>query len=142
MPGTGPVPNPNSRRNTGRQAHTWTDLPAGGYTGPVPGWPFKKKSASQAGMWTRYWKKPQAAAWAQMGMVDEVAMYVVTFLKGVEGDPKYATEARQWGDKLGLTPASMLKNRWRIRETEIAGAPDPSAEKPKRAVRTLKVAGE
>lgn len=72
-------------------------------------------------MWSRYWRKPQAAAWARIGLVDEVAMYVRLFLAGagLEPDVKSATEARQIGDRLGLNPTAMLKNRWRISRDEV-----------------------
>jgi hypothetical protein len=33
-------------------------------------------------MWERYWRKPQAAAWSRMQLVDEVALYVRAFLLG------------------------------------------------------------
>jgi hypothetical protein len=107
----------------------------------VPPWPFAKKTPSEAAMWTRYWRKPQAAAWAQLGFTDEVAMYVRTFLSGTNGDLKAATEARQWGERLGLTPSAMLKNRWRVRASEVGpelAAGDAVA--PARKARTLKVA--
>ena len=85
MAGTGPAPNPNSRRQSGSMAHTWTDLPAGGFTGPVPDWPLPTASEQELAMWARYWRKPQAAAWAAMGMTDEVALYVRAFLEGAGG---------------------------------------------------------
>ena len=137
MAGTGPVPNPASRRQSGSQAGTWTDLPAGGFTGVVPEWPLPgKPAAAERLMWARYWVKPQAAAWSAMGMVDEVALYVRAFLAAAAGDSRVAPEARQWASILGLTPASMLKNRWRIREVEVGESPAASSS-PRR---TLKVA--
>lgn len=120
MAGSGPPPNPNSRRQMGNQAHTWTDLPADGYQGEVPAWPFETVTDAEAEMWARYWRKPQAAAWAAMGMTDEVALYVRSFLEGAGGSIKAVTEARQWTTPLGLTPSAMLKNRWRIRADDVA----------------------
>jgi hypothetical protein len=70
-------------------------------------------------MWERYWRKPQAAAWARMTLVDEAALYVRAFLIGAEGDVKAMTEARQMADRLGLNPTAMLKNRWRVRADEV-----------------------
>ena len=119
MAGTGPTPNPNSRRQTGNQAHTWLDLPATGYDGAIPEWPLVTVTDDELAMWERYWRKPQASAWARMCLVDEVALYVRAFLKGAEGDVKAMTEARQCGDRLGLNPAAMLKNRWRVATDEV-----------------------
>ena len=91
-------------------------------------------------MWARYWRKPQAAAWAHLGLTDEVAMYVRTFLAGSGGDTKSLTEARQWGDRLGLNPTAMLKNRWRIRDAEVGPVKSEPAPSVTRPARTLKVA--
>jgi hypothetical protein len=83
--GSGPTPNPASRRQSGNQAHTWTDLPANGYDGPIPEWPLGEPSFGELSMWERYWRKPQAAAWARMQLVDEAALYVRAFLLGARG---------------------------------------------------------
>lgn len=130
MAGTGPTPNPNSRRQTGNQAHTWLDLPAEGYQGEIPAWPFGTVSEVEAEMWARYWRKPQAAAWARAQLVDEVALYVRAFLLGAEGDIKAMTEARQIGDRLGLNPTAMLKNRWRVVADQV-GEQREASVKPK-----------
>src|SRR5689334_18202098 len=115
----GPAPNPNSRRQSGNQAHTWVDLPAEGYAGEVPSWPFATVSDAELAMWERYWRKPQAAIWAKTNVVDEVALYVRAFLLGAEGDVKAMAEARQIGDRLGVNPTAMLKNRWRVRSDDL-----------------------
>ena len=120
MAGSGPTPNPNSRRQSGNQAHTWLDLPAAGHDGEIPEWPLASPTDAELAMWGRYWRKPQASAWARMSLVDEVAMYVRAFLVGAEGDVKAMTEARQMGDRLGLNPTAMLKNRWRVRPDEVS----------------------
>lgn len=132
MAGSGPAPNPNSRRQTGNQAHTWLDLPAEGYQGEIPAWPLSAATATEAAMWARYWRKPQAAAWARIELVDEVALYVRLFLVGSgldKPDVKAATEARQIGDRLGLNPAAMLKNRWRVTSDQV-GEQRESKKKP------------
>jgi hypothetical protein len=128
MAGSGPAPNPNSRRQSGNQAHTWLDLPAEGYQGEIPEWPLGEATDSELSMWTRYWRKPQAAAWARIQLVDEVALYVRVFLVGAAGDVKAMTEARQCGERLGLNPTAMLKNRWRVVSDEMT---DRRESKPK-----------
>lgn len=140
MAGTGPAPNPNSRRQAGNQSHTWLTLPAAGYAGPVPDWPLASATESELDMWARYWRKPQAAAWAAIGMVDEVALYVRAFVKGAtaEDSVKAITEARQWTKPLGLTPDGMLHNRWRMAADEVAERRTAPAKV--KAQRRLKVA--
>lgn len=142
MAGSGPAPNPNSRRQSGNQAHTWTDLPVAGYAGLVPEWPLASASEGELAMWERYWRKPQAAAWAAMSLVDEVALYVRAFLIGADGDVKAMTESRQIGDRLGLNPTAMLKNRWRVRSDELGEQRESKARETgaQKARRRLKVA--
>jgi hypothetical protein len=83
-------------------------------------------------MWARYWRKPQAAAWSRAQLVDEVALYVRAFLVAAEGDVKAMAEARQIGDRLGLNPTAMLKNRWRVVTDEVAGRREAKKPVPKR----------
>ena len=129
MAGSGPAPNPGSRRQTGNQAHTWLDLPAEGYAGAIPDWPLGEATATEQAMWERYWRKPQAAAWARIQLVDEVALYVRVFLVGASGDIKAMTEARQVGERLGMNPTAMLKNRWRVVADQV-GEQRESKKKP------------
>ena len=129
MAGSGPAPNPNSRRQAGGQAHTWTDLPASGRVGETPKWPLvapqmgdltEVVSIREAEVWESIWRTPQAVAWERLGWNHEVALYVRTLVVAELGDLKATTEARQWSDRLGLNPTSMLKNRWRVRSDEVA----------------------
>ncbi len=142
MAGSGPAPNPNSRRQSGNQAHTWLDLPAGGYRGEIPEWPLGEQTDAEAEMWARYWRKPQAAAWARIQLVDEVALYVRVFLMGASGDVKAMTEARQCGERLGLNPTAMLKNRWRVRPDEVTEQREAKQPPGTKARRRLKVADD
>ena len=62
-------------------------------------------------------------------------------IKGAEGDVKAMTEARQCGDRLGLNPAAMLKNRWRVRADEVTEQREAKKAAPgAKARRRLKVA--
>lgn len=148
MAGNGPPPSPSSRRQTGTLAHTWTDLPAGGFEGDVPPWPLLNCSDAEAGMWERYWRKPQAAAWDSLGLSDEVAMYIRLHLSaaGVGDEPnvKAAAEARQRAKQLGLTPDGMLHNRWRIARDEVAERREqkPEDSAGQQARKRLKVADD
>lgn len=126
MAGTGPAPNPGSRRQTGNQAHTWLDLPADGFQGDVPEWPLRAPVEDdgfhdrELEVWAEIWRTPQAVAWAQNGWAHDAAMYVRYLVLGEAGSLDAAKEARMWSDRLGLNPAAMLKNRWRVRSDEVA----------------------
>jgi len=138
---SGPPPDPNSRRQqTTAQASGWLDLPAKGWTGDVPVWPFADELDGEAETWVALWRSPQAAAWSALAVsVRDVATYVRFSIMG-ETSKDAANEARQWSDRLGLNPAAMLRNRWRVKADEVAEkrTEKAAASKP---VRRLKVAG-
>ena len=138
MAGSGPPPNPLSRKQTGNQAHTWTDLPANGYDGPTPEWPLPDETEREATLWADLWRTPQAAAWARLSWAAEAAMYVRVLTMAEAGDLKAITEARLRALELGLTPTGMLKNRWRVTDDETAEKRQAKAA-PKRKPRRLKV---
>lgn len=148
MAGSGPAPNPNSRRQAGNQAHTWVDLPAAGYAGDVPEWPLGPSllvetlgiGERERDLWTTIWRSPQAEAWARNGWDRDVALYVRFFTIGETGRLDEAKEARMWSDRLGLNPAAMLKNRWRVTTDEVSEKRTEKASSKTSARRRLKVA--
>lgn len=140
MAGTGQAPNPNSRRQaTPSQAGLWTDLPAEGFDGEVPEWPFVEAAARELEVWAAVWRTPQAVMWARNGWTSDVALYVRCQVRGEGGSLDYAKEARMWSDRLGLNPAAMLKNRWRVRGDEV-GTRRSAATAAPAARKRLKVA--
>lgn len=147
MAGSGPAPNPMSRRQTGNQANTWTDLPAGGYQGDVPEWPFSGGTVRELEVWAQIWRTPQAAAWITMGWTFDIALYVRWQVAASESGEssltealKAGNEARQWSDRLGLNPTAMLKNRWRVSVDEVAEKRTEKTAAKTTARRRLKVA--
>lgn len=137
MAGSGPPPSPISRRQTGNQAHTWTDLPANGHDGEIPEWPLPDGTDREASLWGDLWRTPQAAAWSRLRWSVDVALYVRVLSMAETGDLKAMTEARLRSLELGLTPTGMLKNRWRLAADETAEKRETKA--PKRKTRRLKV---
>lgn len=132
---SGPVPDPQSRRQS---RAVWTSLPAAGDAGQVPKWPAGKASKAELDAWRRVWRTPHAAAWISLGWTDEVAVYVRLLVVGrLTADPRLLAEARQWSDRLGLNPAAMLRNRWRVVD-EPTVRPLPAL----RQKRVLRLAGE
>lgn len=78
------------------------------------------QATAEAELWGEVWKLPQAAMWEQLAWGREVASYVRWQAKGELGDLEAAKEARQWSDRLGLNPLSLLRLRWEIERTEDA----------------------
>lgn len=136
---SGPPPDPNSRRQqTKAQASGWIDLPAAGRDGDAPEWPFARVGDGELEAWEVLWALPQAVAWESLAVsTRDVATYVRFSILGEESKDA-ANEARQWSDRLGLNPASMLRNRWRIKSDDLADKRTEKAAPTKR--RALKVA--
>lgn len=127
----GPAPDPNAlRRDRPSDKDGWTSLPSEGRTRPAPAWPLSAPHLSddydldpaerELEVWRRVWKSAQAVAWERNGSELEVALYVRHLIQAEAGDMKAAAEARQWSDRLGLNPASMLRLRWKIAVDEVA----------------------
>ncbi|MER7930492.1 hypothetical protein ABTY96_46540 [Streptomyces sp. NPDC096057] len=85
-------------------------------------------------LWRDLWKTPQAVMWQQLSWTREVAQYVRWKSRAEAGDLDAAKEARQLGDRLGLTPLSMLRLRWTIADPEGSGTA-PRGRRPAAAVR-------
>ena len=74
----------------------------------------------EAELWRDLWRLPQAAQWERLGWTREVAQYVRHKVLAELGDLEAAREARQWSDRLGLTPLAMLRLRWVVVEDEVS----------------------
>lgn len=86
----------------------------------------------EATLWTDLWGTPQAVVWISLGWTRDVAQYVRHKVRAELGSLNDAKEARQWSDRLGLNPAAMLRNRWRVgtlapAKPKTAAAPRSSA---------------
>lgn len=79
-----------------------------------------EQKALEAKLWRDLWKLPQAVAWERLGWLRDVAMYVRHHVLGELGEMDSAKEARQWSDRLGLSPMSMLRLRWEVVTDETA----------------------
>lgn len=76
--------------------------------------------ALELAVWGDLWRTPQAAVWALQGWTRDVAQYVRHKVLAELGSLKDGTEARQWSDRLGLNPAAMLRNRWKVAADEVS----------------------
>lgn len=81
---------------------------------------IEAQAALESELWRDLWATPQAAAWERLGWTREVAQYVRWKVKAELGDLDASKEARQLGDRLGLTPLAMLRLRWEVAPDEVA----------------------
>lgn len=100
----------------------------------------------EAALWKDLWSLPQSVEWERLRWHRDVAQYVRHKTLAELGDLDAAREARQWSDRLGLTPLAMLRLRWEVARDEVAvkretKAPAASARRRLRVVDPGAVAG-
>lgn len=97
-------------------------LPAEGRKGPTPAWPLDEPSDAETAAWGELWRTPHAVAWERLGWTRTVARYCRVMLEAEQRDApaKALAEARQFEDKLGLTPKAMRMLLWEIAADEMA----------------------
>lgn len=150
---SGPPPDPNSLKSA-KRGLTYTALPAKGYAGEVPAYPLPKipvydiwfedkkrvkeldDAATKARfdreleLWAWAWATPQAAAWAaEPWRQHPVALWVRTAAICESGDATAADKnsLHRFADQIGLTPAGLAYNGWKIASDQLA---ERRAEKP------------
>lgn len=102
---------------------------------------LREQRKLEAILWKDLWALPQAVMWERLGWTRDVAQYVRHKTLGELGDLDSAKEARQWSDRLGLSPMAMLRLRWvvvadetAVRRTERAA---PVAATPQQRLRVV-----
>lgn len=80
---------------------------------------LKEQRRLEADLWKQLWSTPQSVQWERLGWTRDVAQYVRHKVMGELGDLDSAKEARQWSDRLGLTPLAMLRLRWEVAADEV-----------------------
>lgn len=89
---------------------------------------LREQRAMEQQLWRDLWKLPQAVQWERLKWLRDVAQYVRFKTLGELGDLNAAKEARQWSDRLGLTPMAMLRLRWEVAVDETAQRRQARAE--------------
>lgn len=140
MAGMGPAPNPNARRRNARP--TGVELPAEGRAGEPPAWPLDEQTSRETDIWSAAWSTPQAAAWERFAWTLDVALYVRFMALAETGDLNAAKEARQWSDRLGLSPLAMLRLQWRVVQNDIAERPKATTKNRRAIVRVVATESE
>jgi hypothetical protein len=122
---SGPAPDPKSER-TERRGLRFDALPVEGYAGEVPEFPLPpvgEAADREVALWAWAWRTPQACAWAkQPWRWHAVAMWVRTAVV-CEGEGATAADKNslhRFADQIGLTPAGLKENGWRVAVDEIA----------------------
>lgn len=129
---SGPTADPNSARSEARGIK-YLHLPSKGYTGRVPAWPLTKATARERAVWKDAWRTPQAAQWAKEKWRHRaVALWVRWTVRAEEPDAPAAalTQSLRLADQIGLSPAGLSENGWKIVGDELADARTAKQEKP------------
>jgi hypothetical protein len=166
---SGPPPDPNSLKSA-KRGLSFTALPAAGHDGDVPDFPLprvpvfdiwfegkerhkdlnleatKHRFERELELWAWAWRTPQAAAWAaEPWRADSVAMWVRTRVICESSDATAADKGslHRFADQIGLTPAGLAFNGWKIASDQLAEkraekAPAPSAPSAKDRMRALR----
>ena len=89
---------------------------------------------AELALWTKLWATPQAVEWEALGWLDEVALYTRWMVLASNGDLAAGKEARQYADRLGLTPLAMARLRWEVQldvgQQSSTSTPPPTAPPP------------
>lgn len=116
-------------RTSDRAGFVLSALPPEGYDGEAPEFPLPNASVREVEFWDRVWSTPQACAWSlESWRWHVVAMYVRTFVLAENVDEPSAAllgQIHRFGDQIGLTPAGLKENGWKVAESKT---PEPAAE--------------
>lgn len=120
---SGPQPDPNSLRSAQR-SQGMTALPSEGFKGEVPDFPLPEVSARESVVWETAWQSPQACAWVtEPWRHRTIAMWVRWSVRMEETDSNASLGATtmRLADQIGMTPAGLKENGWKIVADEVAG---------------------
>jgi hypothetical protein len=143
---SGPSPDPNSLK-TARRGLTYVALPAAGYDGEIPPYPLPKvpvydiyfedkarhkvldleatddRFERELELWAWAWRTPQAAMWAaEPWRQHPVALWVRTaaICEGSDATAADKNSLHRFADQIGLTPAGLAFNGWKIAADQLA----------------------
>lgn len=105
----------------------------------------KLQAGLELSVWKALWRTPAAQAWERLKWTHEIALYVRWLVLGENGDINAAKEARQLGDRFGLSPMAMLRLRWEIPGDEVGElrtSRSAAAEPPARKLRAVAAVDE
>lgn len=119
---SGPSSDPNSARSE-RRGLVFSALPSEGFDGTVPEFPLPDPNEREVELWGWAWSTPQACAWErEPWRWHSVAMWVRTAAICETDDATAADKnsLHRFADQIGLTPAGLRENGWKVAEDELA----------------------
>ena len=136
---SGPAADPNSERSEQRGL-TYKLLPREGFTGRVPAWPLGgKASTRERQVWNALWRTPQAAMWnVERHRMLTIGHYcrLLVRCEDIEAPAALHAQLHRFADQLGISPAGMKENGWRLATDELASKrttePAPKKAAPKK----------
>ena len=139
---SGPQKDLNSLSSAGVVLHA---LPADGFSGSAPDFPLPLMSERESEVWLGLWRTPQAAAWVlEPWRWRIVAMYVrwSVRMEDSEANAALVSQVIRLGDQIGMTPAGLKENGWKIGPSEAVEKATGTAGKARSSSRArLKVVG-
>lgn len=105
-----------------RRGITLAPLPTEGFKGDVPEFPLPDHTVREAEVWWEAWRTPQAAAWIlEPWRHRMVAMWVRLSVRCEDREAGAALLAQlhRFSDQIGLTPAGLVENGWKIAGDEV-----------------------
>lgn len=133
-------------------------LPSEGFSGKPPKFPLPRRSVMrwefedkrrfqvadaeatelvaerEAELWAWAWSTPQACAWdREPWRLHTIGMWVRTFVicEGSEATAADKGALHRFADQIGLTPAGLVENGWKIAADELAGKRTEAKPEPK-----------
>jgi len=119
---SGPQPDENSLK-TATKGVVFTALPAEGYDGEAPHFPLDDLTDRESVVWEQAWRTPQAAAWSmQRWRWRTVALWVrwSVRMEHPEASAALGNVVVRFADQIGMTPAGLKENGWKIATDEVA----------------------
>lgn len=110
--------------NSARKGLVLTVLPAEGFRGERPRFPLPDQTPREASVWEEVWTLPQASMWAiEPWRHRAVAMWVrwSVRMEALEASAAVGNVVVRLADQIGLTPAGLKENGWKIAHDEVAG---------------------
>jgi len=130
---SGPQPDENSIKSD-KVGFILTALPSEGFAGKVPVFPLENQTEREVEVWAEAWALPQACAWSmESWRWRTVAMWVrySVRMEDLEASAALANVVVRFADQIGLTPAGLKENGWKIAANEVGAkrATKPRAAK-------------
>jgi hypothetical protein len=119
---SGPAADPDSATSE-RRGLTYKLLPREGFTGRVPAYPLPKPTARERELWRVLWRTPQAAMWnVERWRLYTIGQYCRWSVRAEDPESPAAVlgQVHRLADQIGMTPAGMKENGWRVQQDEMA----------------------